>query len=151
MLVAALRPESWNLPLFLHVLGAMTLVGGLIAASLAFLTGAGGGRALLVRLGFCSLLAAALPGYVLMRIGAEWTVTKEGYGEPNPDWLDIGYATSDLGVVVLLIALILGGAAVWRARHGHGSRLARVTGGLASLLLVAYAVTIWAMTAKPGS
>ena len=27
-MLAAIRPDSWNLPLFLHVLGAMVLAGG---------------------------------------------------------------------------------------------------------------------------
>ncbi len=27
--LASIRPDSWNFPLFLHVLGAMILVGGL--------------------------------------------------------------------------------------------------------------------------
>jgi len=30
--LAALRPDSWNFPLLLHVLGAAVLVGGLVAA-----------------------------------------------------------------------------------------------------------------------
>ena len=31
--VALIRPDSWNFPLFLHVLGAMILVGGLLAGA----------------------------------------------------------------------------------------------------------------------
>ena len=36
-LLAVVRPDRWNFPLFLHVLGAMILVGGLLtgASSLA--------------------------------------------------------------------------------------------------------------------
>ena len=35
--LALIRPDSWEFPLFLHVLGAMVLVGGLLtgASSLA--------------------------------------------------------------------------------------------------------------------
>ena len=29
--LASIRPDSWNFPLFLHVLGAMILVGGTLA------------------------------------------------------------------------------------------------------------------------
>ena len=29
-MLASIRPDSWNLPLFVHVLGAMILVGGLL-------------------------------------------------------------------------------------------------------------------------
>ena len=38
--LAFVRPDSWNFPLFVHVLGAMILVGGLLAgaACLAFAT-----------------------------------------------------------------------------------------------------------------
>ena len=40
-ILAAPRPDSWNFPLFVHVLGAMILVGGLVTAagSLAFARG----------------------------------------------------------------------------------------------------------------
>lgn len=31
-MLAAIRPDSWNLPLLLHVFGAMVLVGGLVVA-----------------------------------------------------------------------------------------------------------------------
>ncbi len=34
MLVAVIRPDEWNLPLFVHVLGAMLLVGTLLLAGL---------------------------------------------------------------------------------------------------------------------
>ena len=39
--LASIRPDSWNFPLFLHVLGAMVLVGGLLAGAvcLAFARG----------------------------------------------------------------------------------------------------------------
>ena len=32
-LLAAQRPTDWNFPLFVHVLGAMVLVGGLLAGA----------------------------------------------------------------------------------------------------------------------
>ena len=37
--IAAIRPDEWNFPLLLHVLGAMLLVGGLTAAVIAFVVG----------------------------------------------------------------------------------------------------------------
>ena len=40
-LLAAIRPDSWNFPLFLHILGAMVLVGAVTAAVVAQLTPAG--------------------------------------------------------------------------------------------------------------
>ena len=33
--LAAIRPDSWNFPLFVHVLGAMILVGGLLTGASA--------------------------------------------------------------------------------------------------------------------
>ena len=80
--LAAVRPDSWNFPLFLHVLGAMILVGGLLtgAGALAFARG----EARLLRLGYRSLLAVSLPGWVLMRIGAEWIYSKEGWDDLVP-------------------------------------------------------------------
>jgi hypothetical protein len=147
-MIAAIRPHSWDFPLFLHVFGAMVLVGGLLAAALALILSR---RAqLLPGLGFRLLLLAALPGYVLMRIGAEWIYSKEGFsGDDDPGWVGIGYITSDLGALVLLVALIVGGIGARRARTNGGSTLTRVAGVLATVLLVTYAVTVWAMSAKP--
>ena len=31
--LAAIRPDEWNLPLFVHVLGAIVLVGGVMAGA----------------------------------------------------------------------------------------------------------------------
>ena len=73
-LLAAVRPGSWNLPLFLHVAGAMTLVGALGATVL--LAGAGMRRPdapVLARGAFLSLAVAALPAWVVMRAAAQWT------------------------------------------------------------------------------
>ena len=67
--VAAVRPDSWNFPLFLHVLGAMILVGGLLAAGGVLAAARGDAR--LLRLGYWSLLLVSLPGWILMRIGAQ--------------------------------------------------------------------------------
>jgi len=149
-ILAVVRPGSWNFPLFLHVLGAMILVGGLLAgaSSLAFARG----EARFLRLGYWSLLAVSLPGWVLMRAGAEWIASKEGWtksGVPSPTWLDIGAVLADLGGLVLLVSLVVGGIGVYRLREGKGSGLLRATLGLAILLLAAYLVAVWAMAGKP--
>ena len=100
--VAVLRPDSWNVPLLVHVLGAMLLVGGLFAA--VALMGLARREVAMLRLGYWSLLAVALPGYVLMRIGAEWTYAKEHLDDlpDEPVWIGIGYATADGGALLLL-------------------------------------------------
>ena len=73
--LASIRPDEQNLPLLLHVLGAMILVGGLLtgAAALAFARG----EPKSLRLGYWSLLAVALPGWILMRIGAQWIYSEQ--------------------------------------------------------------------------
>ena len=149
-ILAAVRPDSWNFPLFLHVLGAMILVGGLLtgASSLAFARG----EARFLRLGYWSLLAVSLPGWILMRAGAEWIASREGWtksGVPSPTWLDIGALLADLGGLVLLVSLVVGGIGVYRLRKGKGSGLLRATLVLAILLLLAYVVAVWAMAGKP--
>lgn len=146
--LAAIRPDSWNFPLFLHVLGAMVLVGGLLAAgsALAFARG----EAAVLRLGYWSLLVIALPGYFLMRIGAEWINSKEfGDVEDEPSWIGIGYLTADIGLLLLVIALIVGGIGVRKLRSGGGAALLKTTMAISLVLLAAYVVTIWAMSGKP--
>ena len=148
--LATVRPDSWNFPLFLHVLGAMILVGATLtgASTLAFARG----DTRMLRLGYWSLLAVGLPGYVLMRIGAEWTADKEGFndeGVSTPTWLDTGYFIADLGLLVFLVALIVGGVGVYRLRTGKGAGLLKGTMVLSLLLLAAFIVAIWAMAGKP--
>jgi hypothetical protein len=150
-LLAAVRPGSWNFPLFLHVLGAMILVGGLVtgASALAFARG----EARLLRLGYWSLLAVSLPGWVLMRIGAQWIYSKEGWDDVpdkfRPGWLDVGVIIGDLGGLILLVSLVAGGVGVYRLREGKGPGLLRVTLVLSLVLLAAYVVAVWAMAGKP--
>ena len=147
--LALVRPDSWNFPLFLHVLGAMILVGGLLtaASALAFAKG----EARLLRLGYWSLLAVSLPGWVLMRIGAGWIASKEGWDDVSdtPTWLGIGFLVADLGGLILLVSLITGGLGVRRLRDGKGSGLLKITLALSVVLLAAYVVAVWAMAGKP--
>jgi len=148
--VATVRPDSWNFPLFLHVLGAMILVGGLLvgASSLALARG----DVKFLRLGYRSLLAVALPGWLLMRIAAEWIASREGWtaeGVPTPTWLGIGFILADAGGLILLVSLIVGGVGVRRLRAGQGATLLRTTLVLSVVLLGAYVVAVWAMAGKP--
>jgi hypothetical protein len=149
--LAAVRPDSWNFPLFLHVLGAMILVGGLLtgAGALAYARG----EARLLRLGYWSLLAVSLPGWVLMRIGAEWIYSREGWDDlpegAEPTWLSLGATIGDVGGLILLVALVLGGVGVYRLRQEKGAGLLRGTLLLSLVLLTAYVVAVWAMAGKP--
>ena len=149
-IVAAIRPDGWDFPLFLHVLGAMILVGGLLAgvSSLAFARG----DVRFLRLGYWTLLAVSLPGWILMRAGGEWIASREGWtktGVPTPTWLDIGFLLADVGGLILLVSLIVGGVGVYRLRQGKGSGLLKATLVLAFILLAAYVVAVWAMAGKP--
>ena len=147
----AIRPDDWNFPLFVHVVGAMILVGGLIACVVAIVRSRG--EASLLRTGYFSLLTIALPGWILMRVGAEWIYSKEGWDDlpssAEPDWLGIGYITADLGGVLLLAALICGWIGIRRLRGGGGAGLLKVVNILSVIALVAYVVAIWAMGGKP--
>jgi len=149
-ILAAVRPDSWNFPLFLHVLGAMILVGGLLTgvSTLAFARG----DARFLRLGYWSLLAISLPGWILMRAGGEWIASREGWtkkGVLSPTWLDIGFLLADLGGLILLVSLIVGGVGVYRLRQGKGAGLLKATLVLSLILLAAYVVAVWAMAGKP--
>jgi hypothetical protein len=149
--LAVIRPDSWNFPLFVHVFGAMILVGGLLTGASAITFARGDVRFL--RLGYWTLLAVALPGYIVMRIGAEWIYSKEGWDDlPDdaiPAWIDIGYIIADLGALLVLIALILGGIGVRRLRDGKGQGLVKAAMIIAWVVLVAALVAVWAMSGKP--
>ena len=151
-ILAVVRPDSWNLPLFIHVLGAMILVGGLLTGAAAL--GFARGEVRSLRLGYWTLLAVSLPGWVLMRIGAGWVYTREGWddlpeGTDDPGWLTTGAIIGDLGGPILLISLIAGGVGVYRLREGKGAGLLKVTLALSLVLLAAYVVAVWAMSGKP--
>ena len=149
-ILASIRPDSWNYVLLLHVGGAMILVGGTLTAASALAFARGDTQ--LLRLGYWSLLAVGLPGYVLMRVGAEWLASKEGYtGEdaPEPTWIGIGWGVADVGLPLLVIALVVGGIGVYRLRSGKGTTLLKTTMVISVILLAAYIVTIWAMAGKP--
>jgi hypothetical protein len=149
MVASLFRPDNLNLPLFVHVLGAMILVGGLLAAAASVLAGRGDVRTL--RIGVLSLLFVCLPGYLVMRGGAEWIYSQEHLDQlpDDPAWLTIGLITADGGGLLLLIALILGGLGLRRARGGGGTGLLRASLTISVVLLAAYIVAIWAMGAKP--
>ena len=149
-IIATVRPHSWDFPLFLHVLGAMILVGGLLAGASALAFARGDVKYL--RLGYWSLLAVALPGWLLMRVGAEWIFSKEPWsqkGVPTPTWLGIGFTIADAGGLLLLVSLIVGGFGVRRLRAGQGATLLKTTLVLSVVLLGAYVVAVWAMAGKP--
>jgi hypothetical protein len=149
-MVATIRPDSWNLPLFVHVAGAMLLVGALVVvvATMAGALRRGDGVEVLTGLAFRSLLIGVLPAYIVMRAGAEWIGSKEDVPD-DADWIGIGYSTADGGLLLTIIAAVLAWRVARRGAAGPGG-LGRVVLVLAAVLIAAYAVAIWAMAARPG-
>jgi hypothetical protein len=151
--LGAIRPDDWNFPLFLHVLGAMTLVGALVLVVASLAAARKGDSAAGLRLAYRSLVFAAIPGWIAMRAGAQWIASKEGLDDLDepPAWIDIGFLTSEPTLLLLIVATVCAGIAARRAREGG-----RAFGGLntAALVLVtisllAYVLAIWAMSTKP--
>jgi hypothetical protein len=148
--LAALRPNDWDLPLFVHVFGAMLLVGALVTCTALVASARGDER--LLRAGWWTLLAVALPGWILMRVGGQWIYSKQAWenADTEPTWLGVGWLTADLGGAVLLASIVTGGFGVARLGLGKGAGLLKATLVLSIALLALYVVTVWAMSAKPG-
>lgn len=150
--LAAVRPDDIDVALLVHVFGAMVLVGALVTAAAAGIVGwRDDEAATLRRLSYKTLLFVAFPAFIVMRIGAEWIYSKEQLDElpEDPDWIEIGYVTSDLGGILLLLALVLGGIGLRRSRSGGGGGLFKASSVIATLLVAVYIIAVWAMGGKP--
>jgi hypothetical protein len=152
-MLAAIRPDDQSFALLLHLVGATVVFGALLASATSLALARGEAR--LLRLGYFSLLLVGLPGLILMRLAGEWLYrlqkwddVSEQFGEPS--WLGIGFLVADWGGVLFLLSLVLGGAGVHRLHQGRGGAgLLRATMVISLVLVVAYAVAVWAMTGKP--
>ena len=140
--LAAIRPDDWNLALFVHILGAMALVGALVLVIVALAE-----RNL--RLGYRALLLGVLPGWIVMRGGAQWIAEKEKLDDldPVPSWVDIGYSVSDPMLLLIIIATVCAGLAARRQRQDGPLRGTALV--LTVIMLVAASVAVWAMSTKP--
>jgi len=146
-MIAVVRPDAWNFPLFLHVLGGVLLFGGVgtvIVISLATRRTALH-TALAHRIALTTLLAVVWPSYVLMYAGGVWLASREDLHPSFPTWMVIGVSVADAGVVVLLVLTLLAWLARRRARAGM------YVGWLSALYLVALGVAWFAMSTKPGA
>jgi protein-S-isoprenylcysteine O-methyltransferase Ste14 len=145
MLAIVGRPESWNLPLFLHVVGA-TVVTGATAAAFVFAMSEPRWpwlRPVLAR----TLLLATFPAWILMRAGGAWEDSRSPIGDSST-WLGIGYIVGDAGFVLLIVAMIFASVGVRRPKRTWPIRgVAVITG----VYLIALLVAMFAMTGKPGS
>ena len=91
-MLAILRPDSWNFPLFLHVLGATVLTGATAAALVCAVNEA---RWPWLRLVVArTLLLAVFPAWILMRLAGAWEDSKSPIGDDST-WLGIGYIVGD--------------------------------------------------------
>ncbi len=138
---------------FVHILGAMVLMGALVVAFAALVQAKRGDAPFLSRLAFRGLLLGALPAWVVMRVGAQWAYSEGGYDAANsePGWIGIGFITSEAGLLLLIAATVVAGVASRRFGRGDASAgaLRPWSQGLVGVLIALYVVTIFAMSAKP--
>jgi hypothetical protein len=144
-MLAILRPDSWNFPLFLHVLGAMVVTG---ATAAAFIGAVSSRRWPWLRLVVArTLFLATFPAWLLMRLAGQWIDSKENI-PGDPGWLGVGFLVGDAGFVLLIVAMILGAVSVRRPQRSWPiGAVAVITG----VYFVALVVAMVAMTGKPGS
>jgi len=151
--IAAIRPDDQSFALLLHLVGATVAFGALLTCATSILLARGDIR--LLRLGYFSLLLVGLPGLILLRLAGQWLYQLQNWDDlpdqiDQPAWLGIGFLVADLGGLLLLLALVLGGIGIYRLRDGKGgTALLKATMVIALILIVAYVVAVWAMTGKP--
>ena len=107
-----MRPDSWNLPLFLHILGATVLFGTIATVAIAGFASRShaGYEGLLARVAARTFLFGVIPSFILMRGAAQWIVGKEFPGNAKtPGWVDVGFVVTEPGAVLLLIT----GIRIW--------------------------------------
>ena len=68
----------------------------------------------------------------------------------SPTGSGIGWIAADLGGLILLVSLILGGIGVRRLGEGKGAGLLKTVLVLSIALLAIYVTAAWAMAGKPG-
>ena len=143
MMLALIRPDSWNFPLFLHIFGATLLFGtvGTVAIAGFASRSHAGYEQLLARVAQRTFLLGIVPAYVLMRVGAQWIDGKEFPNGNEPGWVGVGFIVSDAGVILLLIVGIL--LAVRR------QRVLLAVPVLTAIYVVALGVAWVAMSGKP--
>ena len=133
-------------PLFLHVLGAMTLFGAVLTAVItSFAAWRRPALTFLPRATFWALVSG-IPAFVVLRVFAGIIQSDEGYKHNLPRWLTIGQGIADGGLLVLLAAI---GASYWWLKGGK-PLAGRLVAGLSSVYLVLLAVAWLAMSGKWG-
>jgi len=144
-MIASLCGPACGGRLFLHVLGATLLFGGVLTVTIL---GFAAPRieqhaALLRRLAFAFTLLVVWPSFVVMRVGAQLVVTAENLDKKSPRWVDVGFAVSDAGILVLLLVTLFAWLSLRRAWAG------RALTALSAAYLVALGIAWFYMSAKP--
>ncbi len=145
MLAIATRPDSWNFPLFLHVLGATALVGAVAATSILAATSQR--WPWLRRVAFRTLIFVVIPAWLVMRVAGQWLDSKEDI-PGDPTWLGIGYIVGDLGLLILIVTTLIGW---WSTRRPDKRWPGQTVAALTGVYLIALLVAMFAMSGKPGS
>jgi len=137
------RPEA---QLFLHVLGATSLFGGVAAVAILSLAGRRrpehGGA--LAAGSLIATLAAAVPGWALTVVFGSWAKSKE-HLPGTVEWLRIGNGIATAGILVLLG--LAGFTYAW-IRRPADRRAPLALAVLSVAYLAALGVAWWVMTAK---
>ena len=135
-------------PLFLHVLGAMTLVGAvLVVVIVSLVAWRRPDLTVLRRAAWLTLVAVAIPAYIVMRVGAQWIYSKEGFsGTNDPRWIGVGFGAADAGMLILLVTSAL---AFWWQRSGK-ALAGRIVAVLSTVYLVVLGIAWLAMSGKWG-
>ena len=140
MMLALVRPDSWNFALFLHVLGAIVLSGATGATVVIAICAPDWRRLLFRTIGFL-----VLPAWVLMRFAGQWIDSREDI--PNdPAWLGVGFIVGDAGLLLLVITALI---AWWGLRRPERRWPVKAVAVISGLYLIALFVAMWAMATKP--
>ena len=153
-MLAAIRPDSWNWLLFLHLLFAFTLVGGVIAVVISSLAAGNGSNTehvpLLRAIAFRTNLLVVLPAFVLVHVFGQLLADKE-YEDDEPDWLSLGFSLTDAALIVGGVLLTL--LQYWvlrRVRGGDpGGWPAAAATFLPPLVLATLVAVVVLMAGKP--
>jgi hypothetical protein len=127
------------LPLFLHVLGAMTLFGVMITAIITSL-------ARRPAASFTTLMIG-IPAWLIAWGGSIWTESKEDI-PGDPTWLTIGHIALEIPLILCLLPSIF---FAYRWKKKSTAIAPRVVTGLSSVYLLALTVAMLAMSGKWGS
>jgi hypothetical protein len=144
MIVASYCGKTCGAPLYLHVVGATALFGGVLAVTiLAFAANRYPPErtAFLQRITFWLTLLLVVPAWIVTFAGAEWVLSK-GYAK-GLGWESAGFAVTYGGAILIVTLLVLSRFVPKRPQLGP------YIAGLGTLYIVALGVAWFAMSYKP--